>query len=59
MSKDHNAKLNVILEDVIHKSNAQKKLLVKMLSQLKKDSLQIKAESNPTTDLNEEVKNNK
>lgn len=59
MSKDHNAKLNVILEDVIHKSNAQKRLLEKMLSQLKKDSLQIKAEFNPTSDLNEEVKNNK
>ena len=56
---DSNAKLNVILDEVIHKSNAQKKVLKKMLSQLQKDSLQIKAESIQTIEVNKEFKNNK
>lgn len=59
MSMDSNAKLNVILDEVIHKSNAQKKVLKKMLSQLQKDSLQIKAESIQTIEVNKEFKNNK
>lgn len=41
MTNDENINLKVLLEGVIHKSNAQSKVLKKMLNQLEENGIQI------------------